>query len=187
MGWFLRWWPVTWVLVIVIEEARCSVGAPERVISIWELLEHQHTPKTRWLISNALALELAEHLERTRPERILEIGSGFSTVILAAYAARYEDVRVVSLEHSNAWIHQPMEWDSSSVTAHSLSQEPSLIRARSLPNGPSGQRGSPRERGASAIGRLTRVTKRVRSNKSRAVQLSRGVFLESETSRRRRR
>jgi precorrin-6B methylase 2 len=88
---------------MVVEEAMLSVKARERVISSWELLEHQHTPKTKWSISNALALELAEHLERTRPERILEIGSGFSTVILAAHAARYEDVRVVSLEHSKRY------------------------------------------------------------------------------------
>ena len=87
----------------MVEEAVLTVGAPEPVTSSWELLEHPHTPKTKWSISKALALELAEHLEQTGAKRILEIGSGFSTVILAAYAARHEDVRVVSLEHSKRY------------------------------------------------------------------------------------
>jgi predicted O-methyltransferase YrrM len=85
------------------EEAMLTVGAPEPTISAWGLLDNPDAPRTTWSISNTLALELAEHLERTTPERILEIGSGFSTAILAAYAARHDGVEVVSLEHSKRY------------------------------------------------------------------------------------
>lgn len=68
-------------------------------ITCWELLDRSCALKTSWSISDRLALELAEHLERTRPRRVLEIGSGFSTAILGAYAAAHGAV-VVSLEHS---------------------------------------------------------------------------------------
>jgi hypothetical protein len=45
-----------------------------------------------------LAIELAAYLDRVRPRRILEVGSGYSTTILAAYAAHH-DAEVVTLEH----------------------------------------------------------------------------------------
>jgi hypothetical protein len=45
-----------------------------------------------------LAIELAAYLDRVRPRRILEVGSGYSTAILAAYAT-YHDAEVVTLEH----------------------------------------------------------------------------------------
>jgi SAM-dependent methyltransferase len=85
------------------EEAMLTVGAPEPTISAWKLLDDPDAPRTAWSISKTLALELAEHLERTTPKRILEIGSGFSTAILAAYAARHHGVQVVSLEHSKRY------------------------------------------------------------------------------------
>jgi hypothetical protein len=74
-----------------------TVTVPE-LISSWDLLDHPCTPKTSWSITKKLALELAEHLELTRPKRILETGSGFSTAILGAYAAKY-GAAVVTLEH----------------------------------------------------------------------------------------
>jgi glycosyltransferase involved in cell wall biosynthesis/predicted O-methyltransferase YrrM len=55
-----------------------------------------------WTISKAVAIELAEHLERTRPKRVLELGSGISTLMLAQYAARH-GATVVSLEHGRSF------------------------------------------------------------------------------------
>jgi hypothetical protein len=75
-----------------------TVTAPEP-ISGWDLLDHPSTPRTTWSITDKLAIELTQHLELHRPTRILEIGSGYSTAILGAYAARH-GAEVVSLEHS---------------------------------------------------------------------------------------
>jgi predicted O-methyltransferase YrrM len=62
------------------------------------LLSKQHMPWNAWTISKHLARALHNHLEKQKPRRILEIGSGISTVFLAHYAARHH-AKVVSLEH----------------------------------------------------------------------------------------
>jgi glycosyltransferase involved in cell wall biosynthesis len=54
--------------------------------------------RNSWTISPGLAVALAEHLARQRPQRILEAGSGVSTAVLASYAAQ-SGARLVSLEH----------------------------------------------------------------------------------------
>lgn len=69
---------------------------------ISELLADPRAPHSEWSISETLAIELAGYLERVRPKRILEIGSGFSTVVLAKYAARH-GAKVVSLEHEQRY------------------------------------------------------------------------------------
>ncbi|RYE40750.1 MAG: glycosyltransferase [Hyphomicrobiales bacterium] len=51
-----------------------------------------------WALPRSTAVELAEGLRRSKAQRILEAGSGLSTVMLAAYAARLGG-RVLSLEH----------------------------------------------------------------------------------------
>lgn len=51
-----------------------------------------------WSISRPLAAALAEHLEQRAPRRLLELGSGLSTLVLAEYAAS-SGATVVSLEH----------------------------------------------------------------------------------------
>jgi predicted O-methyltransferase YrrM len=75
------------------------VTTPEAV-NVWQLLRDPRTPRTTWSISEALAVELTSYLECRRPRRILEIGSGLSTVVLGAYAVRH-GAEVVTLEH--AW------------------------------------------------------------------------------------
>jgi predicted O-methyltransferase YrrM len=68
------------------------------------LLGARQIPWTDWSISAAMAIELADYLERSRPKRVLEIGSGVSTIILAAYADRYRnDVTVTTLEHDRKY------------------------------------------------------------------------------------
>jgi hypothetical protein len=58
---------------------------------------------TGWTITPALATALAERLDELRPARILEIGSGNSTVVLAAHAAR-SGARVTTLEHDPGYL-----------------------------------------------------------------------------------
>lgn len=53
---------------------------------------------SEWAISRSLAHKLSAYLERKKPRRILETGSGVSTVLFADYARRYQAV-VISLEH----------------------------------------------------------------------------------------
>jgi SAM-dependent methyltransferase len=66
--------------------------------TMWDVLDDPRAPRSPWSISQWLGVELAAYLERTRPQRVLEVGSGFSTAILAAYAARH-GAQVVALEH----------------------------------------------------------------------------------------
>jgi predicted O-methyltransferase YrrM len=81
------------------------VDAQPVATDIYELLDDPQIPWTDWSISGALAIELAAYLERSRPRRVLEIGSGVSTVILAAYARRHpaDDIKVTTLEHKWAY------------------------------------------------------------------------------------
>jgi hypothetical protein len=65
---------------------------------VWDVLTDKGAPRTDWSINEMLAIELAAYLDRVRPRRILEVGSGYSTTILGAYAA-YHDAEVVTLEH----------------------------------------------------------------------------------------
>jgi predicted O-methyltransferase YrrM len=76
-----------------------AVSTP-RTVDVWQVLQDPRTPRTSWSISDAMAVELTRYLEWRKPKRILEIGSGLSTVILGAYAVRH-DATVVTLEH--AW------------------------------------------------------------------------------------
>ena len=76
-----------------------TVSAP-RTVDVWQVLDDPRTPRSTWSISDRLAVELTQYLERRRPARILEIGSGLSTVVLGAYAVRH-GAAVTSLEH--AW------------------------------------------------------------------------------------
>jgi choline dehydrogenase-like flavoprotein len=67
-------------------------------VDIWDVLVDPRAPRSDWSINQMLAIELAAYLDRVRPPRILEVGSGYSTAILAAYAAHH-GAEVVTLEH----------------------------------------------------------------------------------------
>lgn len=71
-------------------------------VGVWDVLVDPKAPRSDWSINEMLAIELAAYLERARPRRILEVGSGYSTAILAAYAAHY-DADVVTLEHDKTY------------------------------------------------------------------------------------
>lgn len=81
------------------------IAARPATPDIYELLDARQIPWTDWSISAAMAIELAVYLERSRPKRVLEIGSGVSTIILGAYADRHrdDDVKVTTLEHDRKY------------------------------------------------------------------------------------
>ena len=60
-------------------------------------------PWTEWSISKAMAEALIKHLDQSAPRRILEIGSGASTVLFAAYTAWQQHIEVVTLEHDESY------------------------------------------------------------------------------------
>lgn len=68
------------------------------VQDVYQVLEDPRLPWGSWPISRAVAVELAARLEERRPRRILEAGSGISTVVLALYARRH-GAEVIALEH----------------------------------------------------------------------------------------
>jgi Methyltransferase domain len=76
-------------------------------VDVWAVLTHPSKPWTTWSINQMLAIELAAYLDRVRPSRILEAGSGYSTAILAAYAAQ-SGAEVVTLEHDRTYFRMTM-------------------------------------------------------------------------------
>ena len=78
-------------------------SAPIRVVThpavAWAgSLDAPGLPRDDWSLKLPVLRRLVERLEELRPRRILELGSGISTLFLARYAARYA-AEVVSLEH----------------------------------------------------------------------------------------
>lgn len=78
--------------------ARRPPSAPE----LDAMLEDPRVRWSNWSVSKTLARTLAQHVERHRPTRILELGSGVSTLVLACAAAR-ADATVTTLEHDPVW------------------------------------------------------------------------------------
>jgi predicted O-methyltransferase YrrM len=77
------------------------------LVGVWAVLTHPEKPHTDWSINQMLAIELTAYLDRVRPRRILEAGSGYSTAILAAYAAQ-SGTEVVTLEHDRTYYRKTM-------------------------------------------------------------------------------
>ncbi len=64
-----------------------------------------------WALSIPGLLWLWEHLQRVRPQRILEMGSGMSTLLFSLYASSHdsstgEPLRIVTLEHEKQWLDE---------------------------------------------------------------------------------
>ena len=57
-------------------------------LKVYELVGDGGLPFDGWQIGPTLAVELAEHLERTRPRTLLQFGCGSSTAVLAAHIGR---------------------------------------------------------------------------------------------------
>ena len=73
-------------------------GDLQRGLKISSVIDDPRLDWSGWAIGKPSAIELQQYLERTCPKRILEVGSGTSTVLFAEYASRHE-AEVVSLGH----------------------------------------------------------------------------------------
>jgi predicted O-methyltransferase YrrM len=85
----------------------CSSPQPEesQLQAIWPRV----TPESDWAIPAQGIIWLWELCRRLRPRRILEVGSGISTLVFSAFHEQYrEELRgggsVVSLEHDPKWL-----------------------------------------------------------------------------------
>ena len=75
---------------------------PPHAPTLDDLLSHPALAWDEWAISKVLAEALWQRLDERRPRRLLELGSGTSTAVLAAYAARH-GAAVITLEHEPAY------------------------------------------------------------------------------------
>jgi len=99
----------------------------ESLIGLYETLDIEFPlPAMRnWTVSPDFAREVACVIAETRPETIVEIGSGVSTLI-AGYALRKNGTgSVVSLEHDAAWLARCARL----IEEHGLSEEASVVHA----------------------------------------------------------
>ncbi len=81
-----------------VARPRPVVVAAPRAPDVYDLVRRDGVPWGAWVFGKSAAIEVTEHLRRRRPRRILEAGSGTSTLVLAAHAAA-DGAEVVSLEH----------------------------------------------------------------------------------------
>lgn len=77
-----------------------------------------------WALDRAAAAELDRHLAETRPATIVEFGSGASTLVLAAHAAR-TGAHVLVLEHDRKYFDQTRDL----LKAHKLYPHVALLHA----------------------------------------------------------
>lgn len=114
-------------LSVVIDEV-----PPVHPALLQRALDGVHGMST-WAITRQLAVWIARTCEARKPQSILELGSGMSTVALAIYAARH-GTRVVSLEHDKSWL----DAISTKLERMGLRQHVELIHAPldKTPDGP---------------------------------------------------
>jgi predicted O-methyltransferase YrrM len=62
-------------------------------------LEHPLPPTRPWAVAPDLLLELVRIIDRSRPTSVLELGSGVSTIVMAARLKALGQGRLVALEH----------------------------------------------------------------------------------------
>lgn len=82
-------------------EAR-HISIPNSVSEQTAFTGVQELPIDDWTISPDLQKYLREYLSHMRPKRLLDVGSGISTVLLAEYAAT-NDAHLISLEHDEKY------------------------------------------------------------------------------------
>ncbi|MBC8075789.1 MAG: glycosyltransferase, partial [Chloroflexales bacterium] len=78
---------------------------PRPTLTTDQLLNNRRLRWDGWAISQPLALALLQALKQRAPKRILELGSGISSVVLAHYAAEH-GAELVSLEHDKQFYEQ---------------------------------------------------------------------------------
>jgi len=86
-------------------DAQTSIRIVQQVASFKHIVEDDRLPFPEWSVGRAFARQLTHHLEQTCPKHLLEVGSGSSTVVLAAYAAQAQ-AAFTSLEHEPRYFQQ---------------------------------------------------------------------------------
>lgn len=73
----------------------------EALLSLRDILpfEHPLPPTRRWASSPDLLVSIVRHMESSKPSLVVELGSGVSTVVIAASLRRSGSGHVLSLEH----------------------------------------------------------------------------------------
>jgi len=89
---------------------RLERNSYQQIVSYLELrailgYDHRIPPLRGWSISPDLALLLIRLLETKKPRSVLDLGSGFSTVICARYA-KQSDATVISVDHNSHFAKQ---------------------------------------------------------------------------------
>jgi glycosyltransferase involved in cell wall biosynthesis/predicted O-methyltransferase YrrM len=75
-----------------------AVAAPRPTVRVDDVLADEELWRDNWTLDRTVAVELAARLAARKPGAVLEVGSGSSTLLLAAYAAA-SGARLVTLEH----------------------------------------------------------------------------------------
>jgi hypothetical protein len=73
---------------VITGAATLPPGRAVDPLPVYGLVTENRLPFDGWQIGPTLAVELAEHLERTRPRTLLQVGCGSSTAVLASHVAR---------------------------------------------------------------------------------------------------
>lgn len=63
----------------------------------------RHIEVTPYSITTSLAGAIYARCSKELPKRILDVGSGLSTMALALYASEHDDVQLLSVEHDAQW------------------------------------------------------------------------------------
>jgi glycosyltransferase involved in cell wall biosynthesis len=104
------------------------------VLSTDALLRDPALPWGSRTITPILAFELVEALERRHPQRIVEVGSGISTVVLARYAAA-TGASLVSLEHDRRFAARTLALLSRFGLERAVDLRVAPLRQRRCPDG----------------------------------------------------
>lgn len=80
----------------------------ESAIALYSTLDLQVPLPTmrNWAVSPDFACELVRIIERMRPSTVVELGSGSSTIVVAAALARNGHGRLLSLDHDDEWMRR---------------------------------------------------------------------------------
>ena len=109
--------------------ASATGGGWYRISSIFRKNEHNDlifkVKPTSASIGTATARWLSILLQSLQPHSILELGTGYSSLVFAYYAKQIKGVKITSLEHDRSWYEKQLQI----LHQHSLDSEIDLILA----------------------------------------------------------
>ena len=91
-----------------------------------EIKPNKSFPQLRdWAASPDFLLEIYKYCERENPKVIVECSSGASTIVLAYYARKHTNIRVLSLEHDKEYASKTQN----ELHRHGLAEHAAVIHA----------------------------------------------------------